>query len=286
MDAPKFYQLSFQDPATPFMEGLMHFHHHLAFCLMPVVLIVFWLLLRCLFWFIKGEIIGPSYSPFDDGFFQDDDLETIWTLLPAAILFTLAMPSFGLLYSMSENVHPSLTLKVVGHQWYWSYEYPEVNILEEDEDETLEVNDNVSDKSYVKKLDFGDKPSYYYNAASANHLIFDSYIVKNQDLSRGGLRVLEVDRRVVLPEKTHIRILVTAADTIHSWAIPSLGLKLDGCPGRIQYTTLYVKRRGVYYGQCSEICGVHHGFMPIVIRVVSKHDFNLWQVNKYVEFKV
>lgn len=145
---------------------------------------------------------------------------------------------------MDEVIDPIITLKVIGNQWYWSYEY----------------SDN---------LEFSDEP-----------LIFDSYMVQEDDLAIGQFRLLEVDNRVVVPTNSHIRILITASDVLHSWAIPSLGIKLDACPGRLNQTSMFIKREGVFYGQCSEICGVNHGFMPIVVEAVSLEDYLTWLKNK------
>ena len=163
--------------------------------------------------------------------------------MPALILLSIAVPSFALLYSMDEIIDPVLTLKVIGHQWYWSYEYSD----------TLEDDESVA---------------------------FDSYMVQEDDLDIGQFRLLEVDNRVILPTNTHIRVLITAADVLHCWAIPSLGLKLDACPGRLNQTSMFIKREGVFYGQCSEICGVNHGFMPIVIEAVSMDDYFSWLKNR------
>lgn len=148
----------------------------------------------------------------------------------------MAIPSFALLYSIDEIVDPALTLKCVGHQWYWSYEYSD----------------------FVSK--FGT-----FN--------FDSYLIPEDELENGELRLLEVDNRVVLPINTHIRVLVTAADVLHSWAVPSFGIKLDACAGRLNQTSLFILREGVFYGQCSEICGVGHANMPIVIEAVSTNKY-------------
>ncbi|CEI80207.1 cytochrome c oxidase subunit partial [Plasmopara halstedii] len=145
---------------------------------------------------------------------------------------------------MDEIIDPIITLKVIGSQWYWSYEY----------------SDN---------LEFSDEP-----------LIFDSYMVQENDLEIGQFRLLEVDNRVVVPVNSHIRVLITASDVLHSWAIPSLGIKLDACPGRLNQTSMFIKRTGVFYGQCSEICGVNHGFMPIVVEAVSLEDYLAWLKNK------
>ncbi len=139
-------------------------------------------------------------------------------------------------------IEPTITLKIIGLQWYWSYEYSDYLIKEQ------------------KSLDIS----------------FDSYMVQNSDLTPGALRLLEVDRRVMLPVDTHIRLLVSSSDVLHSWAIPSFGIKIDACPGRLSQGFLFVKREGVYYGQCSEICGINHGFMPIVVKVVLPENFLTW----------
>jgi cytochrome c oxidase subunit 2 len=168
-------------------------------------------------------------------------LEIVWTIIPAFLLLLIAIPSFALLYSLDELIEPSLTLKVIGHQWYWSYEY-----------------------------------SDYASLEGGESLNFDSYMITTDDLVKGTFRLLEVDNRVLLPINSHIRILVTSADVLHSWAVPSFGIKVDACPGRLSQASLFLKREGVYYGQCSEICGVNHGFMPIVVKGVSTNDFISW----------
>ena len=146
----------------------------------------------------------------------------------------VALPSFALLYSIDEVVDPSLTVKCIGNQWYWSYEYS----------------------------DFEN---------SIGNITFDSYMVPEDELEIGELRLLEVDNRVVVPVNTHIRLLITAADVLHSWAVPSLGVKVDACVGRLNQTSLFILRQGVFYGQCSEICGVGHANMPIVVEAVYLH---------------
>lgn len=286
MDAPNAWQIGFQDPASPIMEGIVDFHNHLMVFIVPITIFVFWLLYRCLSFYSYQGDIRKSLSYYDEYFTHSTILEVVWTIVPAFILMLIAVPSFALLYSMEESIQPSLTLKVVGHQWYWSYEYPEVHQIEELTPEALKVSDLPPAEAYYKKVNLGSSKQLYYNAATAEHLGFDSYMIAEDDLTKGHLRLLEVDRRVVLPEKTHIRILVTAADVLHSWAVPSFGLKVDACPGRLNQTSLFVKRKGVYFGQCSEICGVNHGFMPIVVQVMSKYDFKLWQVRKLMSFDV
>ena len=170
-------------------------------------------------------------------------LEIIWTIIPAFLLLLLAIPSFNLLYSLDEILNPLVTLKIIGHQWYWSYEYSD----------------------------------YYPNTNTNESLGFDSYMLAKNDLEdKTPFRLLEVDNRVVLPVATHIRLLVTAADVLHSWAVPSFGVKVDACPGRLSQASLFLKRSGVYYGQCSEICGVNHGFMPIVVQGTPFTSFLKW----------
>ena len=167
-------------------------------------------------------------------------IELIWTISPAIILILIGFPSFKLLYYMDEVVDPKITLLVNGHQWYWSYEY-----------------------------------SNYLNSDN-NFLEFDSYMIPENDLEFGSLRMLEVDNRVILPELTHIRFIVTAEDVIHSFACPSLGIKCDAYPGRLNQFSVFINRLGVFYGQCSEICGILHSSMPISIESVSIEKFLLW----------
>jgi len=234
-DAAEPWQLMFQDPATPIAEGIHFFHNYLMFSILFIGVLVIWMLYQIIINF--NDIANPIVKKFT----HSSLLEIVWTVLPAILLIIIAIPSFTLLYSIEETIDPSVTLKVIGHQWYWSYEYSDYA--------TLEGGDSLN---------------------------FDSYMVATNDLSTGTFRLLEVDNRVLLPVDTHIRVLVTAADVLHSWAIPSLGVKVDSCPGRLSQTALFIKREGVYYGQCSEICGVNHGFMPIVIKGVSSNVYTNW----------
>jgi len=171
-------------------------------------------------------------------------LEIVWTITPAFVLMIIAVPSFALLYSMDEIIDPAITIKVVGHQWYWSYEYSD------------------------------------YSAVDGDSINFDSYMIPEEELEPGNLRLLEVDNRVVLPVETHVRVVISSADVLHCWAMPSFGIKMDACPGRLNQTSMFIKREGVYYGQCSEICGVNHGFMPICIEAVSLEDYVAWISSK------
>ncbi len=242
-DAPEPWQLGFQDPATPTVEGMIEFHDFLMFYAIIIACIVGVLLYFVLkfYYFEKKEHLVFTHSTI---------LEVTWTLIPVYILWVLAVPSFTLLYSLDEKLDPEFTFKIVGHQWYWSYEYllkfPDVNV------------------------DFNP---------TTDKIGFDSYMVQTDDLAFGSFRLLEVDNRVVLPEQTNIRLLITAADVLHSWAVPSFGIKMDACPGRLSEVSLFVKRVGVFYGQCSEICGVNHGFMPIVVQVDTPEMVNTWLAN-------
>lgn len=238
-DAAESWQLGIQDPATPVMEGMIYFHNYLVFFVVFIAVAVFWLLYRVI------SDFNSETNPIVNKFTHSSILEIVWTIIPAVILVLIAIPSFALLYSLDELVDPVVTLKIVGHQWYWSYEYSDYATLE-----------------------------------GGETLNFDSYMVSTNDLIKGSFRLLEVDNRVVLPVDTHIRLLVTAADVLHSWAIPSFGIKVDACPGRLSQASLFLKREGVYYGQCSEICGVNHGFMPIVVKGVSIDRFTTWITGK------
>jgi len=238
-DNAEFWQLGFQDPATPIMEGIINLHHDLMFFIVIVSIFVTWMLIRTiwLFDFNKNKVS----SNLNHGIF----IEVIWTSTPAVILLIIAVPSFSLLYAMDEIIAPAITIKALGHQWYWSYEYSDY------------INENYEP------------------------INFDSYMIPEEDLQLGQLRLLEVDNRVVVPLQTHIRIIVSAADVLHSWAIPSLGIKCDAIPGRLNQASLFLKREGLYYGQCSEICGINHGFMPIVIEGVQLKNYISWLANKF-----
>jgi cytochrome c oxidase subunit 2 len=239
LDAAENWALSFQDPATPIMEGIINFHNHIMIFLTVIVVLVAWLMARAIILF--EENIHPTAIKFT----HSTPLEIFWTVVPAVVLLFIAIPSFALLYSMDELIDPTITLKVIGHQWYWSYEFSDYATLE-----------------------------------GGESLNYDSYMIPEDDLTGGNLRLLEVDNRVVLPVQTHIRILITSADVLHSWAMPSFGVKVDACPGRLNQTSVFIKREGTYFGQCSEICGVNHGFMPIVVEAVNLNNYVAWIANK------
>jgi cytochrome c oxidase subunit 2 len=238
LDAPQPWQIGFQDPATPIAQGIQDLHHDICFFMVLTLTFVIWMLVKTLWHFHWTQ--NPTPSKIIHG----TTIEMAWTITPSLILMVIAVPSFALLYSMDEIVDPSVTLKAIGHQWYWTYELSDYAMYENDA------------------------------------LVFESYMVPEEDLTLGQLRLLEVDHRIVLPVKTHIRLVVTAADVLHSWAVPSLGIKCDAVPGRLNQTAFFLKREGVFYGQCSEICGANHGFMPIVVEGVSPDAYVSWVSNK------
>jgi len=239
-DAAESWQFGLQDPASPVFEGMIFFHNYLFFFLILIGFLVFWLLFVTIFSFNTSANSDKSQI-----FTHSSLLEILWTILPAIVLLIIAAPSFSLLYSLDESIDPTITIKVIGHQWYWSYEY-----------------------------------SDYVTSEQGSSFNFDSYMLTTNDLEKGAFRLLEVDQRILLPVNTHIRALVTAADVLHSWAIPSFGVKIDACPGRLSQGSLFFKREGMFYGQCSEICGVNHGFMPIVIHGVSVDHYTNWITQK------
>jgi cytochrome c oxidase subunit 2 len=234
-DAAERWQIGLQDPATPMVEGMQFFHNYLVFFSIIIAIFVCFLLFVVIFSFNHTKQLKA------EKFTHSSLLEIIWTIIPAFILFLIAIPSFSLLYSLDELISPTFVVKVIGHQWYWSYEYSDL-------------------------LNTGKEFGY------------DSYMTNLEDLTFGAFRLLEVDNRLVLPVWVHIRLLITSADVLHSWAVPSFGIKVDACPGRLSQASLLLKRTGVYYGQCSEICGVNHGFMPIVVRVLDRDTFLKWFV--------
>nr|YP_010329989.1 cytochrome c oxidase subunit II [Theretra alecto]UNP54919.1 cytochrome c oxidase subunit 2 [Theretra alecto] len=220
--------LNLQNGTSPLMEQIIFFHDHTLIILIMITILVGYLMLNLFFnkyinrFLLEGQMI-----------------EMIWTILPAITLIFIALPSLRLLYLLDELNNPLITLKSIGHQWYWSYEYSDFHNIE-----------------------------------------FDSYMIPSNELNSNNFRLLDVDNRIILPMNNQIRIMVTAADVIHSWTIPSLGVKVDANPGRLNQTNFFINRPGIYYGQCSEICGANHSFMPIVIESISIKNFINW-INNY-----
>jgi len=211
-DTAEPWQFSFQDGASPSFDGIVDLHDQIMFYLIIIVILVSWMLgiIIIKFNIAKNPIV---YKYFTHG----TVIELIWTITPALVLVAIAFPSFRLLYLMDEVIDPAITVKAVGSQWFWSYEY----------------SDYISD--------------------SGEPIAFDSFMVPEADLEEGQFRLLEVDNRVVLPVDTHVRFILTGSDVIHSFAVPALGLKLDSIPGRLNQTSTFINREGLFYGQCSEL---------------------------------
>lgn len=216
--------LNLQDAASPLIEQLIFFHDHAILVLILITTLVGFILSSLFFNSLTNRIL-----------LEHQTIETIWTILPAIILIFIALPSLRLLYLLDEVNNPGVTLKAIGRQWYWRYEY--------------------SDFTQIR---------------------FDSYIVSTQDITEREFRLLEVDNRTILPINTQIRALIRAGDVIHSWTVPALGVKVDAVPGRLNQIRFQINRPGLFYGQCSEICGANHRFIPIVVERTSVKSFLDW----------
>nr|APT41467.1 cytochrome c oxidase subunit II [Evandromyia infraspinosa] len=219
--------LNLQDSASPLMEQLTFFHDHALLILIMITILIGYLMYMLFFNYLTNRYLLSGQM-----------IEIIWTIMPAIILLFIAFPSLRLLYLLDEINNPSITLKTIGHQWYWSYEYSDFNKLE-----------------------------------------FDSYMIPVNEMTPQSFRLLDVDNRIILPLKSQIRIIISATDVLHSWTIPALGVKVDASPGRLNQTNFYIYRPGLYYGQCSEICGANHSFMPIVIESTPSKTFIQWIKN-------
>lgn len=215
---------STQDSSSPLIEQLIFFHDHTLIILIIITTLVSILIARLFF-----NKLNHRYL------LEGQTIEVIWTILPAVTLIFIALPSLRLLYILDEINNPLISIKTIGHQWYWSYEYSDFKRLE-----------------------------------------FDSYIIPATEIKSFNFRLLDVDNRIILPFNSQIRIIVTAADVLHSWAISSLGIKIDATPGRLNQTRFLINRPGLIYGQCSEICGANHSFIPIVIEAISTNNFIKW----------
>jgi cytochrome c oxidase subunit 2 len=238
------WQYGFQLPASPVMEGIVNFHHDLFFFLVVIIGFVAYVLWRSTVLFNTESNKVPYVVT------HAATLEIVWTIIPALILVIIAIPSFSLLYSMDEIVEPLLTIKIIGHQWYWSYEF---------------INPYYLYRDLLKLHGLNDLYKQFFGETMGSVVTYDSYMISNDDAVSREQRLLEVDNKLYLPIETNIRLLMTSADVLHSWSVPALGIKVDACPGRLNQTSVFIKRPGIFYGQCSEICGVNHGFMPIVV---------------------
>ncbi len=231
------WQMGFQTPATPVMARIVEFNNLLLVIIVAIVCFTTALLLYTLWRFSAKRNPQPSRVT------HNTVIEVLWTAAPIVILVVIAIPSFKLLYFMDRAQDAEMTIKAIGYQWYWSYEYP----------------------------DHGN-------------FTFDALMLGDDELGEGQPRLLATDNAVVVPVDTTIRILTTADDVIHAWAVPAFGVKIDATPGRLNEAWFRVESEGVYYGQCSELCGAYHGFMPIAVEVVSKEAFAEWVEKARVEF--
>ena len=226
---PKDWQLGFQKAASKGMEDIVWFHDYM---LLPVItaitaFVLFLILYACV-------RFRASRNPVPSTTSHNTLIEVLWTLIPCLILIVLAVPSFKLLYEQDTIPKADVTIKAVGYQWYWGYEYPDENI------------------------------------------IFDSYLVDEKDLKENQPRLLTVDNEIYVPVNKVVKVMITANDVLHAWALPSFGVKRDAVPGRINETWFKADKTGTYYGQCSELCGIKHAFMPITVNVVTEDEYNLW----------
>ena len=236
-DQPKDWQLGFQNPASDGMRDIVNFHNNL---LLPIIIaisvfVLFLMLYACV-------RFRASANPNPSKRTHNVTVEILWTLIPCLILIVMAVPSFKILYKQDTIPKADLTIKAVGYQWYWGYEYPDENI------------------------------------------IFDSYMIEEKDLRADQPRLLTVDHEVVVPVNKVVKVLITANDVLHAWALPAFGVKRDAVPGRINETWFKAEKEGTYYGQCSELCGIKHAFMPITVKVVSEDDYQEWLSEARVKF--
>ena len=234
---PKEWQLGFQNPASDSMRDIVSFHNNL---LLPIIIaisvfVLFLMLYACV-------RFRASANPNPSKRTHNVTVEILWTLIPCLILIVMAVPSFKILYKQDTIPKVDLTIKAVGYQWYWGYEYPDENI------------------------------------------IFDSYMIEEKDLRADQPRLLAVDNEVVVPVNKVVKVLITANDVLHAWALPAFGVKRDAVPGRINETWFKAEKEGTYYGQCSELCGIKHAFMPITVKVVSEEDYQEWLSEARVKF--
>ena len=234
---PKDWQLGFQKSASKSMDDIVWFHDYM---LVPIItaitaFVLFLLLYVCVRYRASRNKVPSTTS-------HNTVIEVVWTLVPCLILIVMAVPSFKVLYSQDEIPKADVTIKAIGYQWYWGYEYPDENI------------------------------------------IFDSYMLEDKDLKKSQPRLLAVDNEVVVPVDKVVKVLITANDVLHAWALPSFGVKRDAVPGRINETWFKAEKVGTYYGQCSELCGIKHAFMPITVRVVSEEDYQEWLTGAKIKF--
>ncbi len=236
-DQPRDWQLGFQDAASQSMYEIVSFHNSI---LLPIIIaisvFVLFLMAYACFRFRESRNPNPSKTTHNVA------IEVLWTLIPCLILIVMAVPSFKILYSQDTIPKADVTIKAIGYQWYWGYEYPDENI------------------------------------------IFDSYMIEDKDLLPGQPRLLAVDNEVIVPVNKVVKVLITANDVLHAWALPAFGVKRDAMPGRVNETWFKADRVGTFYGQCSELCGIKHAFMPITVKVVTEEEYQEWLDEAKIKF--
>jgi len=244
---------SFQDPNSPVMEGIVSLYNDIMAILTPLFVFVLVLVCATTYYFHHSRHKATFYLNTK----TMHVLENIYVFIPTLILLSILLPTLGFLYGVQnlQDANTAVHIEIIGSQWYWSYQYVNLYSLSHSMMDLFDL--------YQKKV----------------LIEFDSFLVKESSLSAGEFRLLEVDHRVLVPILTYIRFYVTASDVIHSWAIPALGIKMDAVPGRINEFVTYINQPGIYYGQCSEICGVNHGFMPIAVEALNPYEFWSWALS-------
>ena len=305
-------QIFFNDPATTFMERIIELHHEIFFYLIILFFIVFWLLVRVNYLFkhnryswiflhgVEGELLKET---------QNTKLEIIWTVIPCILLSLIAFPSLILIFSYQPILKSNITFKVVGNQWWWAYEYDkfknyslknfsffrfffwDANWTQEDfhlagddflsapkktnrcvSERILFLSPVETEEQVAEKSDFELTVKFFCFEKKYESRFIESRLIDTEDLEKGEFRLLEVTSKLYIPRNIQMTALVTSNDVLHSWAVPSLGIKIDACPGRLNEIKFLIYRNGLFFGQCSEICGILHGFMPIVIQCMSYSD--------------
>lgn len=231
-------QIGMQPAATSIAEDVHHFHN---WVLMPIITVITIFVMLLLLWVMFRY--NAKRNPVPSKTTHNTMIEVLWTVIPILVLIAISIPSFKLLYKQLDLPKTDLTIRAIGHQWYWSYEYPD--------------NGNFT---------------------------FDANMIPTADLQPGQLRLLETDNEVVLPVGKNIRIQITATDVIHAWTVPSFGIKHDAVPGRVNESWFNIDRPGIYYGQCSELCGTAHAFMPIKVRAVTQAEYDAWVAEAQAKF--
>ena len=318
------WQFGFQLPATSVAEGILNFHHDLMQILVLILGVVLVMMVQVIVRFNKENSTAVNHlnhAPI---------LEMVWTIIPALVLLLIAFPSFTLIYSADVLADAFMTIKVYGHQWYWSYEYLDSNYLinewvtlikssaksgtdlstyesimgsnfssesiknslgkidtleqdilnwehsvKDSKDSSFSQDLNTISKKYdsvfesENKFELENISGFFTGSSKQGNLAYDSYMIPSEDILKSSDRLLKVDNQLFLPALTNIRVVVSSGDVLHSWAVPALGVKIDACPGRLNQTSLYIKRPGTFFGQCSEICGANHGFMPICVESID-----------------